>query len=320
MLEQAGFNIPFTFRLNPDRDGALERNLNWVRQFGLATDDESVERYRSSHVPDFASYIWPDAVGEDLDLGTDISAFFFLFDDLFDDSADGAFEKSLTLCQELIDLLFHYKGPVTAGANPFLSAFADIWGRETTGMSREWCHRAAYEWIKYFYSYSTEVSNHLTGAALSPEECLELRWRGRAGYVPTVDATERLGHFEVPLRALYSGHLRELLQVHIEHITLINDYNSLRKEERNGDQRDNVVHCMMRIRNISKQAAMSEVVRMGDERMQRFMELVEGVPQLCRALDLNEKERTAVERWIDWTVHFARAHYEWEVIAGRYSG
>ncbi|MFI5987581.1 hypothetical protein ACIBEA_42805 [Streptomyces sp. NPDC051555] len=317
MHHEAKFDIPFPPRINSGTTQALERNVAWARRMGLVANDEEVERYVASQTQEAAAYFYPDIAGEDLDLGYDMCGFFFVFDDAFDVPPGPSLDSAVATCQDLIALLAQPQEAASLDAPPVVVAFSDVWRREAIGMSPTWVRRAAHNWADYFYGQLAEVSNRLAGITLSPDDQMKARRRTIA-VVTGMDMAERTGHFEMPSLAWHNSLTQAMLDKVSDHVSMVNDIYSLAKEEADGDH--NLVHCIMRSRNCSRADAIGEVVETANGRIKEYIELAQGIPQMCRTLNLSPAERSAVDRHEDaMRIHF-RANHDWGFNAGRYTG
>lgn len=81
-------DMPFALRTNPRLAEAMPGHVHRLLDFGLP---EKV--YLAQRCPDIVGGWWPDASGEELDLGLDFFAWLFLVDDAFDGLTEHHAEK-----------------------------------------------------------------------------------------------------------------------------------------------------------------------------------------------------------------------------------
>ncbi|GCE02612.1 terpene synthase family protein [Embleya hyalina] len=272
----------------------------------------ALSRVPSAHI---AAYFFPDAVGPDIDLICDLSAFFFLFDDGFTVPAGASPDVALAACDQLLTVLSRPDGGAGDGALPIVAAFADAWEREREGMSATWCRRAAHEWRRYLYGHYAEVADRRTRARLSPREHLATR-RDTLGFRPTVNMGERVGRFEMPLAALHHSRFRAMLEAALDHVLVVNEIYSLDNDETTGDH--NLVHCVMHAHDRTRAEAIADLVHLADAHAHTLAAATAGTNDLCHALGLDGDERRAVRRWVATLCDFVRGNHDWGFAAGRY--
>ncbi|WP_308165872.1 terpene synthase family protein [Actinomadura sp. NEAU-AAG7] len=284
------------------------RHLGWAQKTGLIQGEEASRRYLDSELADLAAYIFIDATGADMDLMYDLTGWFFFFDDVFEVHPGQSPQSALTAYQQMHTILSSPPGPAPAGACTEVAAFADIWQRETAGMSPRWVRRAAHNWADWIRSCLTEMADRLTGTTLSLNDYLALR-RHTVGMVPTLDAAQRGVHYQVPDIAYHHSHLQHLLGLAADQISLVNDLYSLEKEEAVGNT--NAVHCLMRTRRITRDAAIQATAELANARARAFIRYAEHLPALARSLGITPAETDAVNRCVEHARLLMRAHSHW---------
>jgi hypothetical protein len=120
-------HIPFPCRISPDADRARQRHLAWPRSHGLLNDEEAVRRHESARYAELAARFYPDATGADLDLGVDLTSWFFVFDDLFDGPSGEDPVRAQALVSSTMEAL---RRPAGQSAAPVVRAFSDLWSAE----------------------------------------------------------------------------------------------------------------------------------------------------------------------------------------------
>lgn len=316
MPQDAAFLIPFPSRMNAGAVSARGRHAKWVRQWRLVCGEEAELRYASSRFDDLAAYVYPDADAEGFDLALNVLGWFFLLDDQFDTPETGQRLAAVEACQQMILLLHREPGPVALSAPPLVAAFSSLWNAMCVGMSEQWRGRAAWDWVDYLAGNIAEVADRQAGTAVSYEQHLTVRRRS-IGARPALLLSERTGHFEVPSLAFYSSHMEAMRAIVVDHIVLTNDVCSLEKDDARGDT--NVVRLLMRKRRISRDQAVSALVRHVDGLLETFVELEAGLPRLCVTLGLTPTETSAVHRYADAMRAWIRGNYDWSRSSGRYA-
>ncbi|SES45377.1 terpene synthase family protein [Actinokineospora terrae] len=314
MPQDTVFELPFPVRVNPHREAARLRNLDWVREHGLVGGDErSVRWYSSWDLPLLAAYGFPDATGPGLDLCTDAMAFFFVFDDQFDGPLGRAPDQVARVCQRLIDIV-HGAQP---GHDPCSSAFADLWRRSTDGAAPGWSARVAHEWEYYFAAHTHEAINRLRGTPGDVEQYLQVR-RGIAGTALPISLGERAAGITVTPAAFHSPRLRVMREISVDITFMCNDVYSLEKEEARGDM-DNLVLVTEHTRHCTRDEAVAAVQGEVHRRCARFQQLALEVPALCSQLALTGPQRADVDMYVEVMAAWISGYHVWETETSRYS-
>ncbi|MGW2565465.1 terpene synthase family protein [Streptomyces sp. NPDC001537] len=318
MPQELSFAMPIpALPVNPDRAGARDRNLAWVRRQQLVTSDAMARRYAFSQVAELSAYIYPEATGEDLDLAFDIMGWFFLFDDQFDVPQGTVPTAAITACEQLIDLLHQPPDTDPAhGAAPIVLAFADCWRRETRGMSQQWQQRAAANWVAYLEGNLTEEADRRAGTHPNAEERMHAHRRS-GGVRPCIDLAERVARFEIPPLVWHSTLIESLRLCTVDSVILVNDFYSLEADEARGDP--NLVTCLIAEQSYSRDQALDAVRDLHDRIVDRFLTLRRQVPDFCAALDMTEAQSAHVTSYVEAMRQWIRGNYDWSRSNGRYS-
>ncbi|WP_460699129.1 terpene synthase family protein [Nocardia thraciensis] len=308
--------MPFPVHVNPDRIGARDRSVQWCRMHGLLRNDEEIDRYLFSQVPELAAYGYPEATGDDLDLAFDLMAWFFIFDDRFEIPPGTYSTQLVQSCEELIELLYCPPGSVLGDVTPIVGAFDDIWRRLREGMSVPWCRRVIHNWADYFEGNLTEAVDRAVLIDPDTQTYHALR-RQTVGVWSSLDLAERVGHFEVPPAAWFSSLLKAMRAVANDHIAMVNEIYGLEKDEAHDDP--NLVRYLARDRRLSREDAVVEACNAADTLIERFISLRQRVPHLSERLNLSSTERRAVDRHVAVMCEWIAGNHEWHTTAGRYS-
>ncbi|MCM2393687.1 terpene synthase family protein [Streptomyces albipurpureus] len=306
-------HIPFPRRISRDVDRARDQHLHWPRSHGLLEGEEVVRRHAGARYAELAARFYPDAVGEELDLGVDLMSWFFLFDDTFD-GPDGEDPARAGLLVESVTQVL--RRPATPADPPAVRAFSDLWRRSCDGMSPQWRQRAAEHWRTYLSGYVLEANHRQLGLMPTVEEHLLLR-RETIGVYPTVDLAERIGGFEVPEHVYADGRLTAMRHIAAEVDTIHNDLCSVEKEEARGE-----IHNLLLIlerQGCTRAEAVEEMRRMIRSRTERFLVLETGLTGLCDSFRLTEARRVSVHRFADALRAVMRGDYDWAEQSGRYA-
>jgi pentalenene synthase len=316
MPQDIEFLMPYAKRVAANLATGMERHIMWARSQGLLPDAEAEQVYRFCQHAEVGAWFCPAAESErDLEIQLDINGWYFVFDDAFDVPRGKRADGAVAVCQELLELLV-CSCPLRPGASPLVSAFMDVWRRESDRMPPAWRQRAVSTWADALSGNLAEEADRRVGAALEPASYMDVR-RRTVGVLSDFDMYETMGPHEVPPLAWYSSHLRTMRTCTVEHVIMVNDVCSLEKDEARGDA--NLVHLLMDRDRCPRAAAIPKVVAMANDRMRRFQTLEQGVPFLCDRLALDENARVAVERHVDAMIHMLSGNYHWSRACGRYS-
>jgi pentalenene synthase len=315
MPQDIDFYMPLPRQRSPDFERARADHLNWPRLFNLITTESAAQRHAKGSYAELASAFYPQATGEDLDLGVDLMSWFFLFDDLFDGprGEDPVAAKGLTdAVAAALD------GPLPDGSPLIARGFADVWLRSRQGMSPDWEARSTRNWRSYFSGYVEEAFSRYHNLPIdSSGEYMALR-RRTIGVLPTVDLAERTQHCEVPQRVYDSPLITVMLLIAIDINLMFNDIASLEKEEARGEQ-NNLVFILMREHGWTKDRS---IAHMQDEiraRVEQLTTLERCLPELFASYNLNPDEQQVTERYrINGVRSVIRGSYDWHRASGRY--
>ncbi|WP_052849460.1 terpene synthase family protein [Streptomyces avicenniae] len=319
MPQTIGFFLPFAAHRNPGADRARDHHLDWVRAHGLVAGEAALGRYRDWRLTDLASYAYPDATGDDLDLVTDAVCLGFPLDDQFDGPLGRDPEAAARFAAGLAVIPTQPPGTPPALDAPVARAYADVWRRSALGMSAAWRTRAAGNLARFFRSYVQETLNRARGVPLGEKAYVALR-RHAVGTAPCFDLIERAGHFEVPAEAYESREMRLLTRCAGDVVFLCNDVHSLEREEAQGDPH-NLVLIRQRARGCSRARALEDVTGLVRDRVELFMTLAARLPRLAAGQwRLDRHGRAAVARQLDGLRSWMAGNQRWGSVTARYAG
>jgi pentalenene synthase len=313
--------IPFPSRISPDFDRVHAHHLDWPRSFGLLPTPEAEHRHLRGRYSELGARFHPSATGTDLDLGVDQQSWYFLFDDHFDGPTgrDPGYTRALTAA--LSATLAGPAGSIAANPPtadpPLVRAFADLWARSREGMSAAWVKRAADHWRAYFRGHVAEAVNRNRPMAPSFADQLELRV-DTIGVAPVLDLAERIGHYEIPALAYRSPLVTSMHRIAHEVVILDNDIVSVEKEEGEGDC--NLVLRLEQETGWSRTDTIHLIGEMIRQCCERFVLLERQLPELCRELGLDERQREILRLYQSNALRpMMRGAYDWDQQSGRYT-
>ncbi|MFF4507193.1 terpene synthase family protein [Streptomyces sp. NPDC001401] len=299
-------DVPFALRTNPRLEKALPGHVQRLWSFGLP---EKV--YLAQRCPDIVGGWWPEAHGDDLDLGLDFFAWLFLVDDAFDGLNKQDAEK----------LIKTFTGVVEgAGGNgdSRVDFFADVWARQCKGMSARYCRRAADNWTKVFDALLTEVVNMSEGHFPTIEEYRSIRYR--SGYMPPIlDMTERLRGFELTPEVYADPVFQTLYDANVWCLNLVDDLFSFEKEAAQGEPH-NMVLVVERERGCSRSEAVDAVVSMLGDHLADFLTAEARLSAALEARGVSLTDRANTYAFVDDLRSSCASSYYWCRSSPRYTG
>ncbi len=318
MPQDISFFLPFVPRVNAEADRARAHHLSWVRAHDLVRGADALRRYRAWRLTDLASYAYPDAAGDDLDLVTDAVCLGFPLDDQFDGELGRQPERAARLSAELASIPYQAPGARPRLDAPLAHAYADVWRRSARGMSPAWRRRAADNLTRFFRAYVEETANRHRGTRLTEAAYVALR-RQAVGTAPCFDLIERAGRFELPARVHRSRELRALTRCTGDVVFLCNDAHSVEREEAQGDPH-NLVLIRQRDRGCGRREATAHVGALVRARVERFLELTDRLPEAAARLRLGAAGRRDLARYVDGLRSWMIGNQLWGVASPRYAG
>ncbi|MEV4559824.1 hypothetical protein AB0K51_22890 [Kitasatospora sp. NPDC049285] len=313
------FDLPFPRPVpHPEHDRAVTDARTWVQRMGIVTTDEELRRHDRMALASWPGLNFPNATGADLDLLCNWVCWWVVMDD----RDDGEFIQDPRRVEEFYRRLIavvapdRQSGHPDLGADPMVEAFADIWRRWRQGMSPGWQARTAENWAKLFEALIDECAGRRDGAVPSMDQYLAIR--DRSGEMALeLDATERVGHYEVPQAVLDTPALASMRLSTIRAVNISQDVQSLAKEEAIGDNL-NMVLVLERERSLGRVDALCEVHRMIRVYTDDFLAHQATVPRVLDGLGLAPEDRLPVYRHIDDLGRLIVGNLVWCAAAERY--
>jgi germacradienol/geosmin synthase len=240
----------------------------------------------------------------------------FLFDDQFDATVPGHAGLVAEVAREMIAIPYRPPGSRPDVLCPITLAWCEVWAWLSDGMSLTWRNRFSSSWARFLAAHTHEVRLSAEGVLLGLAEYLALR-RITVGIHHSIDAAERSRRFEVPAQIQAHPLMMRLRDAAADAIASMNDIHSLEREERRGDPH-NLVTVLGRDRDLPRQAAIDEAVRMTREQLTLYMDLESQLPALCERLGLDPTDRRAVAMGVEGIRNWIRGNYDWALSTGRY--
>ena len=298
MPQDIDFFMPFPERISPDVDGARSRSLAWVRRKGLITSLADEDRIRAWDIAGLMARWIPGATGPDLDPAVENVLLVTMLDDQFDTPHRRELEEYARICGHLAELV--RPASTTVANGPFALALKEVWDRLCAGASPLWIQRAADHYCCYLDGTLAEAHNRVRRTTPSLDEFMAQR--RKSGYVEAMlDLSQKAYGFELPPEAYDDPTFTRMLEITVDFVDTVNDVHSLEKEEARGQERDNLVHVIMRETGCSRDQSITRITRMAEAWIREFIELERGIgigSVLHRFVDCM---RSVIRGYLDWS-------------------
>lgn len=262
-------DVPFPLGTNPATERAEQHGRDFVRRFGLVSDEAALAHHDGSLLGSLIGHAYPEAAAADLELVTDWIGCNLVLDDLFDETELGRQPGRMReYCRRVISWLPVGDEPVPADDSPFVAAYGDLWRRARLVMSQGWCRRFVAHFGSFLDCCCWEAENRLAGRIPSPERYRVMR--GRA-LMPYLDLIELTRHAEIPDEVYELPAFTELNQALSDAVLWTNDMFSCEKEELLGDVH-NLVTAYRHADGLGMQQAVDLVGTLIQDRIDRFAE------------------------------------------------
>lgn len=168
-------------RPHPAVERISSNNVAWARRFELVTDDLAAHRLAAIRCGSFAAHVYPTADEELVQLGADLIAWLFLFDDLY---GEGSSDESLTALKER---LRGFEGVLRTRELPreptaFHRALLNLRERALVRADESWLERFANAMAAYFHGCELELPHRLARVPPDPLEYRRIRTLSIGGY------------------------------------------------------------------------------------------------------------------------------------------
>ncbi|MFF9581207.1 pentalenene synthase [Streptomyces achromogenes] len=311
-MTPAPVTVPFPHRISADFLPAHDRHLAWPRSFGFLSSKEEEAHHLKGQFPLIAAMFYPNATGDELDLGVDQQSWYFLFDDALDER----WGRSPERVRHLVGLVKEGIGG-EASPLPLAGAFADMRRRSCRDMPGDWIQRSAAHWSSYLDHHVHEALSRRTGTPMPLSTYLRVR-RHTIGVAPVIDLAERLSSCVLPDHLYVLPHLSVMREMTKTFIICDNDIVSLDKDAALGEQ-NNLVLCLEREFGISRPQAIQEALRRQDEALELFTAAHRALLAATATSHLMAAERDLLRRYCTEALQTTiRGAYDWHHASTRY--
>ncbi|MFI6207785.1 germacradienol/geosmin synthase Cyc2 [Streptomyces sp. NPDC051041] len=314
-------HMPFEVRLSPHLEGARERIPGWCHRMGLLSegvwDEDKLTVY---DLPLASAGMHPEAGPEEIDLITR----WLVWGTYADDYYPAVFGHRRDLagarhCTERLSAFMPLTGePVPPPANGLERSLADLWARTTAAMTprqrlgvRDSVNAMTHSWL-------WELSNQLQNRVPDPVDYLEMRRATFGGDFHR--SLSRLGHGPaIPDQVYRSGPVQSLEHSATDFLMLANDLVSYQKEIEYEGEFHNGVLVVQNFFRCDYPTAAGIVADLANQRMRQFEHVyAHELPVVQRDLALSERERAAVERYVEELRNWIAGVLHWHLTVDRY--
>lgn len=317
MPQQFELYMPFPpCTINSEYTASKARNLAWFRSFGLLKTEAAVASYLKWDIDRYTSMYYADAKGELLDIASCNIHFLAILDDQTEVSKG----DDVGVVEKLINGLLSTMRPEVAGCHhttsPLTGAFIKLYERTTYAMSARFCERYQESLEKTLKGLITEARVIADGCILNLEDYMPLR--RLTGYMcPLIDGIEKSGNCELPLIVTQAPEVYELRQLTNDLVCIINDIQSLEREEIREEQL-NIVKVLQQEHTCPRNEALEKAFDLANSKIRRFEVVTAAIPSLIRSLHLSKQQAYHLNRYVTILQQFIRATYDWGKESARY--
>lgn len=267
---------PFSLGISPFVEETHHKVFNWIKDFGLLTTEESIQRYNKEKYIWWAARTFPFADKTGLYLVGCWTALFFIVDDMIV-SADNTGEKVLTSMENhVIDVLIRHKTiPLLAG-NSVGACFSDLWQQMKQHGDENWQSWFVKEMLKMLESWQMETELIKTKKSMHLQDYIRMRPYFSGGNVCAC-LLSLAAKYQIPFYVYQHPIVQQMLLTAIKIASWANDIHSLGKElDKEGAE--NLVIILAKERKLSFKQALKETLYIHDQDVLRLLELERSLP------------------------------------------
>ncbi|MER7761872.1 terpene synthase family protein [Streptomyces sp. NPDC097619] len=301
---------PFPALVHPAAELAEAHVRYYGRRFGLVNTSASEERFDRAGYGLFAARTSPTAC--DIELRAEWAAWFFVFDDEFDEAGRPQDRGALVggvLAEVRAVLTPDLRPPPVRPSNPLTAALADMWPRTARQMSVGWRERFTANLCSYVAVYGTELSQRRFGTPPSFEEYLPFR-RVVGASDACWDMIEAAQGESLPEPVAGHALCRAVREAAADVICWTNDIVSFNKEYARGDM-NNIVAVLRHAHALSWPEAAERAAGLVAVRTQDYL-------AARRALAESPVSTAYLERCLDAMSHWVAGSRAWHLWSRRY--
>lgn len=300
---------PFPSAISPHADNVHQHTLDWVRKFGLVSEEKAWRRLQASRFGRLAARAYPLAPQDRLEIVSDWNTWLFVIDDQCDEWGLGKNPQRLSeLHGRCLEILSGDEPGVDEVA--LVHAIHDLRLRIQALMPLAWLMRFTQSVSEYFESTEWEAKNRQDHCW--PEIDMYIRMRPYTGGLLTdIDLVELTESISLPLAVRKHPHICEMTGITNNVVCWSNDIISLQKEFKHHDLH-NLVLIIDHHEAIGLQAAIDRVNELIEKEVRRFIKLEGSLPRFGAEIDLD------VSKFVEVMRAWMRGNLDWSFESGRY--
>lgn len=304
--------MPYPTRLHPQAEAARGPVADWFARMGLLDPalGWSARGLAEMNPVALAARMYPTGTLDELILRAQWCGWFGYGDDLFSRKHRATPPTGRAQCERLR----RYLAEPTAPGNPLELALDDLWRRThtITGGRTERLRAALDHTLE---SWQVELDNEARHRLTDPIDYLELR---RGTFI--CEFQSELAFFDgepLPVELAESSPLRQLTNSAYDHMALVNDLFSYRKEIEFDGEHHNLVYLSQAFLGCDRGAARDIVVDLVTERLRQFDRIAaEDLPRFLD--DIDPKTRAAVQDRVENLRNLMAGNLAWHTGTHRY--
>lgn len=309
------FFMPFSQELNP-LPPPHEAMMKWADRFGLVPTDAARSRFKGMRTDELAKLCHPTADAAFLELMADWYAWYFLFDDQFDDGPLGCRpDLGPGILAAFIGVLDGLPPPAD---NPLACAFAELWARTTAGhRSSAWLRRLTRNTSDFLNTYLREAIHRAGNSHFGIGRYLAHRKQSTA-MMMIFDIFEITTDADLPDNVIDCEAFRALRASANLIAGLHNDIIGLEKELAR-DYPYNLVVVVREAEGCSLQEAVDFANAIISGHVAVFLTAQAELSHQLDALGLDAETRAATLRTARQYEQFIRGYYDWAIATDRHT-
>jgi hypothetical protein len=313
--------LPLTVDVNPMLDRAAARHRSWLVHHGLVDFADPIDPLTTLRADQVAAYAYPRANLSALALATDWTAWFFHFDDYFD---EGPLGTRTDLAQWAVDFFHALLGnadgtPAPPDSQPLSRtwhAFAGLLARSREIMSSQQRSTFEFHLSSYLDALVVEAGNRENNRIPDIDSYCALR-RDTGPALPLLDLIEHTEKVCLPEVFRASPLFGRILGTTADLGSWINDVFSVSKELDRGDCH-NLVLVIRHATGMSLIDATSTAIDRIREHLRWLDDAEPALEEWCATANVPQPDRHQIHRWARGMRDFLH-HGAWYIQHSRYS-
>ncbi|CAG8448497.1 8377_t:CDS:1 [Gigaspora rosea] len=310
ILESLKCDIPLRARNYISKEEVLKTEKHcceWAKKFELIEKKTTNKEFKGSKFGLLICYIFPTIPFERRCLAIDFFNWLFFVDDLIDNNKNlKGKPEEIKIILDKFNTILEDNLQSEVLQNPIAIALWDVWARMKKITNEAWRIKFRNTISLYFESCCLDAQNESSNKIPnSVEEYIKIR-RNSGAVMTSFNLIEPLLGIQISYDNL---ELQNLMNYCNDHICLINDLYSLKKELIEGDV-DNIVIVLRRLHQSSLQEAINYTVELINRRMTQIQDI---------ANKFNLENEQNINKYVNALLDVVVGSFYWHKLSGRYS-